>query len=327
MTYKRPVLFPMMILLAAVPLWAQNRHTAPEELLKTGIGFYGEGRFTEAVTVLRLVGNESALYPDALYWTALAELSAGNYAGSLADLDALEAAFPRNRWSEELPYHQGRNYFYLGRHEEALECLEQYSASLEIRKSGESLDVSRAASKKGAALYWMGESYFALGRLDSAGAAFSEVVEKYPSSVKYEAASYRLSLISQKKVEAELLDILKWSHEESLRTMEAYQNREKTYDMAIAAYQQRIAEMLAAENAGGTDQLAAAEGRIAVLEASLAEANAALEELRGRGVDPPEAGSRPPLSAREKALWILELKAAALELSNTFNKRLNEGGE
>ncbi|MDR2470680.1 MAG: tetratricopeptide repeat protein [Treponema sp.] len=336
MIHKRPALFPAVLLLAALtPLWAQTRHTAPEELLKTGIGFYGEGRFTEAATVLRLVEKESPLYPDALYWTALAELSSGDYGASLADLDALEKASPRSRWSPELPYHRGRNLFYLGRHEEALECLRTYSAAREPRiqeswiqesRVSESHD-SRAASKRGAALYWMGESYFALGRMDSAEAAFSEVVEKYPSSVKYEAASYRLSLINQKKVEAELLDILKWSHEESLRTMEEYQHREKTYDMAIAAYQRRIAEMLAAENAGGTDQLAAAEGRIAALEASLAEANAALEELRGRGVETPDTGIRPPLGSREKALWILELKAAALGLSNTLNRRLNEGGE
>jgi D-mannonate dehydratase len=153
------------------------------------------------------------------------------------------------------------------------------------------------------------------------------VVEKYPSSVKYEAASYRLDLINQKKIEAELLAILKWSHEESLKTMEGYQAREKTYDQTITAYQRRITEMLA-DGPSETDgdyrnQLAAAEIRIAALEASLNEANAALAELRGSGVAVPGADSPKPLTNTEKALQLMELKAAALELTNTLNRRLN----
>jgi hypothetical protein len=55
-----------------------------------------------------------------------------------------------------------------------------------------------------------------------------------------EAASYRLSLLEFKKREEELLRLLKWSHEEFLRTVEEYQRREKAYDQALTAYQQRV---------------------------------------------------------------------------------------
>ncbi|MDR1306303.1 MAG: tetratricopeptide repeat protein [Treponema sp.] len=298
-----------------IPVFAQNRSTSPEELLRTGISFYGEGKFSEALTLLRLAGP----VPEAMYWISLAEISSGDYGQALLDLDALEKADPSAKWSAEAPYHRGRCFFYLGRHEEALVTLTDYLGRLP------EADTARRA----ASWYWMGESLLALGRLDNAADAFSTVVEKYPSSVKYEAAAYRLELINQKKIEAELLAILKWSHEESLKTMGEYQAREKTYDQTIAAYQQRIAEMLAngpvLSDADGDyqSQLAAAEIRIAALEASLNEANAALMELRGSGIAVPGADAPKPLTNTEKALRLMELKAAALELSNALNRRLN----
>jgi TolA-binding protein len=298
-----------------IPVFAQNRSTSPEELLKTGISFYGEGKFTEAVTVLRLAGP----VPEALYWISLAEISSGDYNQALLDLDALEKTDSSGRWSAETPYHRGRCLFYLGRHEEALVTLTNYLGRLP------EADTARRA----ASWYWMGESFFALGQMDNAADAFFTVVEKYPSSVKYEAAGYRLELINQKKIEAELLAILKWSHEESLKTVEEYQVREKTYDQTIAAYQQRIAEMLAngpvlsETDSNYRSQLAAAEIRITALEASLSEANAALAELQSSGIAVPGADSPKPLTNTEKVLRLLELKAAALELSNTLNRRLN----
>jgi hypothetical protein len=103
--------------------------------------------------------------------------------------------------------------------------------------------------------------------------------------------------------------------------MEDYQTREKTYDQAITAYQQRITELLAAEGGGSgeyQDQLASAAIRIAALEASLDDANAAL--LEQGSVPVPDQGR--PLTDTERALRILELKAAALSVSNTLNKKL-----
>jgi tetratricopeptide (TPR) repeat protein len=310
---KSLVLLIILLGMAFFSLSAQNRPTSPEELLKTGIIFYGEGKFSESLAVLRLIKPPSAEYPEALYWISLAELSRGEYETALAELTVLEKTDPRGKRSEDIPYHRGRCLFYLGRHEEALVVLKGYADSLDDS------DVRKAA-----AYYWMGESLFALGQLDNAADAFFVVVDQYPASVKYEAASYRLNLINQKKVEAELLAILKWSHEESLKSMEDYQSREKTYDQAIAAYQQQLTEMLAGSGTEeDQDQLAAAQVRMAALEASLNEANAALMELRGSGVSVPSQSG--PLTDTERALRILELKAAALELSNTLNKKL--GGD
>ncbi|GHV86687.1 hypothetical protein AGMMS50230_22950 [Spirochaetia bacterium] len=310
---------PLLLLLLCMGLWpvfAQTNRVTPEELFKTGIGLYSEGRFTEAAAVLRLVEPESDLHPDALYWTALTGLSSGDYAAALTDMSKLETAYPQSRWTAELPYHRGRCLFYQGHYEEAIRSFKAHADSLDQNDL-----------KRGASYYWMGEAAFALGQWNSAADLFSMVMEKYPSSVKYEAASYRVNLINQKKVESELLSILRWSNEESLKTLEEYQNREKAYDLAITAYQQKITEMLAQEGGGAEDmnQLAEARVRIAALESSLAEANTVLEELRGTGVEVPV--SRPPLTDTEKALRILELKAAVLELTNALNKKLGEEAE
>jgi tetratricopeptide (TPR) repeat protein len=299
--------------------------TSPEQLLRDGIAFYSEGKFSETIGVLRRVPSGAGHYPEALYWISLAEISSGDYEQALLDLDALAKADPRGRWVEEIPYHRGRSLFYLARYEEAFLILKNYTDRPD----------EKALSRKDSAYYWMGECLLALGQLDSAANAFSVVVEKYPSSAKYEASSYRLELINQKKIEAELLSILKWTHEESLKTLEEYQTREKTYDQAIAAYQRRLS---GTEENGLTepervglyrDRLEAAEQRIAGLEASLAEANAALIELRGSGVRSSGSGSpSSSLDDTERTLKLLEIKAAALELSNALNNRLRTlGGE
>ncbi|MDR1388482.1 MAG: tetratricopeptide repeat protein [Treponema sp.] len=297
-----PLLF---LTLFCLPLGAQNR-ASPEELLKTGISLYGEGKFAEAAVVLNFAALDSGVSnaktaEDALYWKAMAQLSGGEYEKALDGFDALAKRGVRQ---EDIPYQRGRCQYYLGNYEQALVSLGSYA-------SGGS-DPARAA----AAHYWMGESLLALGQLDKAADAFSLVVERYPSSVKYEASKYRLDVINQKKVEAELLAILKWSHEESLKNMEEYQRREKTYDEAIRAYQERLGILIGESEAAGDEQV------IAELEANLDEASRALEEMR----QTQPAGGVPfvqPKTDADRTILLLELKAAVLELSNNLNKRLN----
>jgi len=106
---------------------------------------------------------------------------------------------------------------------------------------------------------------------------------------------YRLALIDQKQIEAELLELLKWTHEEALNTMEEYQRRERSYEQALISYQKRIADMLRdmglsdietenvqfrqqlstleRENAQYKERLATAEARIKTLEEELERLN------------------------------------------------------
>ena len=291
--------------------------------LQYGINLYGEGRWREAVIELRRVeASDPSAGADALYWISLAELAAGEYEAALKDMDTLTERYPRHGRREELPYHRGRILFYLGRHEEALVLLRSYADGVDEYSPG-------GPARRAAALYWMGEALFSLGRLDEAGEMFGMVVEQYPQSVKYEASSYRLALINQKKVEGELLSILRWSHEESLKTAEEYQRRERSYDQAIIAYQKKIAELLKDPSAAGPDP------RLAELEAANADYQRQLAEAENRSLpaapvekreEPPPPLPSIPKAPQERIIRLLQLKAEALELANQLSRYLNEGG-
>ncbi|MDR2701015.1 MAG: tetratricopeptide repeat protein [Spirochaetaceae bacterium] len=312
MIHKKTVLVSLIILCSGLyTVSAQSRPASPQEFLEIGLSLYGEARYIESVAVLRCILSEDPLYPDALYWISTAEITLRKYNEALADLEAL--AKIRSRWSTEIPYNRGRCYFYLGEYEKALVNFGGYIESLEEN------DLRRAVS-----FYWMGESLFAMGRLDSAANAYSLVIDKFPYSVKYEASCYRMELISQKKVEAELLALLKWSHEESIRSLEDYRARERIYEQAIASYKREIAELRGDPSGAGPDSYQGrfeAEVRIAALEASLAEANAALERLRGE-VPAVNVPWQPPPSNGDKDARAQGLLDEARELFNTLNRNL-----
>jgi TolA-binding protein len=221
----------------------------------------------------------------------MTELAAGNYENSIRAMDELKRISPDNAKYADLTYHRGRACYYLGRYDEAITLFRTYTDSLAVDAPGES-------ARKPAAFYWMGECLYSLGQLDKALDVFSLVVEQYPQSVKYEAASYRLALINQKKIEVELLSLLKWTHEESLRTVEEYQRRERAYDQAIVAYQKKIAEMLQdsylaeleASNADYRRRLTEAETLIAEMEQRLEEMNISRSSMY-TNTAPPGPGS------------------------------------
>ncbi|MDR1637029.1 MAG: tetratricopeptide repeat protein [Treponema sp.] len=293
--------------------------------LQSGLSLYQEGRWREAIGELRRAQAEAVdpeLKGEAYYWISLAELSSGNYRGAIRDMDAVETTAPESKRLREIPYHRGRALYHLGRYDEALIFLKLYTDRIggtEPLPPG-----SSAAARKSAALYWIGECLYAMGQLDYARDIFMMVTTGYPGSAKYEASSYRLGLINQKKIEEELLALLKWSHEESLRAIEEYQRRERSYDQALIAYQKRIAELLKdthipdleAANAQYRRQLQEAEARIRALESD-------------SGSPPPPVGAVPPapLSQAEKDRRLLSLRAAAAELSDEMLRLLNESNQ
>jgi hypothetical protein len=138
-----------------------------------------------------------------------------------------------------------------------------------------------------------------------------------------------LNLIKKKKIEAELLALLKWSHEESLKSMGEYQEREKNYELAVSSYQKRLSELLAAGGDAAVlnpespdyyqDMLNAADTRIAELEARLAAANTKLMVLQGN-----DGEKTSILNDSERNLTLLKLKADAAELNAILNKKLSE---
>jgi tetratricopeptide (TPR) repeat protein len=140
-------------------------------------------------------------------------------------------------------YHRARVYFIHGFFEEALFLFNRY---IESATGTDRVTEDRRA----AAIFWMGESLFSMRQFDEAERFYTLVINSYPQSPRVEAATYRLDLIRHIKIEAELLALLQWSHEESLRTSEEFQRTIRTYEHLLNLYQSRLAELL---NAQGID--------------------------------------------------------------------------
>ena len=304
-----------VLLLLLEPLSAQS--LAPGQArLNTGISLFSQGKYSEAIAELRRAQAEASqreLRAEALYWISLSALAMGEYAGALRDMDTLLETDSQHYRAAELPYHRGRCLYYLGRYDEAVISFKGYADSI-VSYQGRPLS-SEDVARKAAALYWTGECLFIMGQLDRAGDMYSIVTEDYPSSPKYEASVYRLALINQKKVENELLGLLRWSHEESLRNMEDFRRKEITYDQALSAYQRRLNDLtsqtemtdeqrmaeLEEENAVYRNRLESAEERIRLLE-SLSPSYSAPETDMGTG-------------ALEK---LMDIRASALELEKVI---------
>lgn len=218
--------------------FAQNQ-TDYVRRFQNGAQLYGLTRWNEAAVEFRRA-QEIAVNPNdwsqALYWVILSELANSDYGSALRDMEELERAAPSSTYTRDMIYHRARVYYLQGFFEDALLLFNRFCGLI-----GDSDRVS--ADRRAASYFWMGECLYSMGQYDEAEKFYAWVVARYPQSPKVEASAYRLDLITQKKIEAELLRLLQLSHEESLRTSEEHQRTIRTYEYTLNIYQRRIAEL------------------------------------------------------------------------------------
>ena len=286
-----------LTILLAIPLaFAAHGQTGTDSRISQGISLFGEEKYSDALELFSRVLSDtaaSAQRPDAVYWSGLSYLAMGDHANARRSLDTFLKEYPRHPSVPDALYQRARLSHLASEYEDAIKLfavfLEKY------------LDHPFASS----ALFWTGDSLFYLGRLPEAETVFRTVIADYPKSVKYEAAAYKLSLIRYKYRENELLTLLKWSHEESLRVIEEFQRREKAYEQALAVYQRRLSESgLQPPSAVTAPPPNDAEGRIAAL-------NARIDELT-------KALAAKPAGTDSGTASLLSLKAEALELMSLY---------
>ena len=282
-------------LLLNAPTWSQARNAETE--LQAGLQAFQQQQYQQALqSFRRIIDDGAAQAPDAEYWSAMAYMGLEMLDEADRTLEHYLARYPGHALAGEAQYQKTRLLFLERDYENALQASYEF-----IRSNPGSPFVPNA-------YFWIGESLYSLGRLEEAERVFARVLRDYPQSYKVEAASYRLSLLEFKKREEELLRLLKWSHEEFLRTVEEYQRREKAYEQALAAYQQR---------AGGAEQRQA-EAR------ALEELKAENTALRGRLqlVETQTAGEAQEKQEKARQLADLEkalaLKAEALALKESL---------
>lgn len=310
-------LLPVLFLLTAV-IFAQT--TGLPEPVRRGLTAFEKGDYQEALLQFRDVILDSSLetyHSDAYYWIGRSHLAMNDVEKAARNIDFFLAQYPNHRLAADAMYQKGRILYLQKEYEKAIRQLYTYIEKYpnhEYKPNG---------------YFWIAESFYFLGHLDKAEAIYDLIVRDFPRSFKVEAASYRRSLIDLKKREQELLRLLKISHEEYLKALEEFQQREKEYEQAISSYQRKIA---AAAGDGGEEdflkeledmnsQLSAAKQQISSLRSQLeAEKNRAaqlqkeLENMPETVQAPPQQTAIPVAGGKEQTTQLLELKNTALTL-------------
>ena len=236
-TFMRTISLIILFFILAAAINAQSSNFV--QRFNSGTALYNMERYYEAGIEFRRAQEIASTENDwaaAIYWVILSELAYSDYGSALLDMAELERKAPSSIYNRDMTYHRARIYFNQGYFEDALLLFRRYIDS--VTETGKEAD-----DRKAAAFYWMGECLFAMGQFDEAERFYSWVLTTYPESHKKDICVYRIDLIKQKKIEAELLALLQWSHEESLRTSEEYQRRIRTYEYTLNVYQRRISEL------------------------------------------------------------------------------------
>ncbi|OHD82714.1 MAG: hypothetical protein A3J97_16640 [Spirochaetes bacterium RIFOXYC1_FULL_54_7] len=255
---------------------SNSRASTAAENLRAGIRLLADGQYSAALAAfdsLMLDSGAGEMRAEGAYWAVMTHLAAGNPGLAEKTIETFLVSFPGHPKTADLLYQQGRAAFLQNDYERSLRSFHSYIAGY---AEGEYVP---------AAVFWSGESLYFLGRLSEAEKLYKAIGERYPDSVKAEAAQYRLALIQFKYREDELLTLLKWSHEESLRTIEEFQRREKAYEQALAVYQRRFGEVrrdIAETQLSLEDQLIAIKTTADELTRRIQDKDARIAELEKR---------------------------------------------
>lgn len=326
---KKKGIIVILALAVAWTAWAQNSGADPKDRIAQGLELFRTSDFNAALSVFQgilLDAKAKDRHPDAVYWSALSYVGLKDYENADRSIGLFLSSYPASRLQPDAQYQQGRIAFLRQDYERAIKEFQVF------------IDANPTSDLYSSALFWAGECMFQLGRLEQAERVFLSVVRDYPTSVKKEAANYRLGLIDLKYREEELLKLLKWSHEESLRIIEEYQRREKTYEQAINAYQKQLSGQkpamvsqdqldkqaeLEANLATAQSQAARSDAQIKELQAALGAAQAKLDEALKKASSSDAAPSADASAALSRQK-LLDLKQEALELEEFYIRWLAE---
>lgn len=293
-------------------MFAQNQKG--NEIIKSGLNSFSKRNYTEALDNFReiILNNDyEPLQGTAYYWISRS-YSAQNLLDNAEDnLDFFLQNYSKNSLYPDAVYQKGRILFKKSKYDTAIQIFYKF-----IKSYPEHPYVSNS-------YYWIAESLYALGHLDEAKSIFSMIIRNYPTSYKLEASKYKLSLITLKFRENELLKLLKISHEEYLKALEDFQRKEKIYEQSISNYQRKL-------NATSSDdqktiisemsnELLSKNKSLSDMKLELAKLNATIENLKEQLAE--NTGSDVVVSSvinPDKVQQLLDTKNTALQLKDFY---------
>ncbi len=286
----KKVLLALLLASLAGPFLAAQA-APPDPRLGAGIAAFGSDRYREALDQFSsLLADPRAgeLKSEASYWSILSYVALGDGLAAEKAIDAYLSAWPDGERRADLLYQRGRLLYARGEFDPALASFSEFVSS------------APEHSLIPSALYWGGECLYSLGRLEEADRVFSVVIERFPNSVKVEASRYRREVIGLESRERELLRLLSWSHEESLKAAEDFRFRERSYEDTLAAYQRQTAEAQRLAGLASPElkaRIAELSAQLAASQAELDKAKAALEDARRQAELAAQVQARPPTVA------------------------------
>ncbi len=306
-------------------MYAQT--TSLPGLLKDGLTSFERGNYREALLQFRDLILDSTLeryHGDAYYWIGRSHLALKDVEKAGQNFDFFLVQYPKHRLSSDASYQKGRILYLQKEYEKAIRQLYSYIEdypSHEYRPN---------------AYFWIAESFYSLGHLNKAEALYDLIINEFPRSFKVESAGYRKSLIDLKMREQELLRLLKISHEEYLKALEEFQQREKEYEQAIKSYQRRIAgsddegeiKLIDEMNSEITDCKQRVSSLQEELEAEKDKVSQLREELKNAS-KPSAATPRtiPDMGETDKTDQLLNLKNSAINLKMFYIEWLQKNRE
>jgi TolA-binding protein len=306
MAYPRKASVAFLVLILCLsPRLIYGQSSGSSKDLQEGLDFFRDGQYARAIPLFQdVLANSSAEAQKPVAYLLLAKsfMATGKLDDAEHNLEYYLANYPGSTDYAEALYQKGRLLFMQEDFESALQVFQGF-----LTNYPSSIFVSSG-------WFWVGESLYSLGRLDDAMTVYQKIVRDYPSSVKVEAAQYKVSLIQLRKKEIELTRLLKWSHEDFLKSMEEFQNREKSYQQAIDAYQKRLAG-----GAGGADDQKTIADLRQQLADKTAEANQLSAQVARLGAAPP-AASRAESAQEEERLANLQRLLAAKQQALTLKE-------
>src|SRR5690606_17565766 len=135
--------------------------------------------------------------------------------------DAFLAQYPSDRNAVEAEYLRSRIYYLVEDYESAIQLFARF-----IQRYPTSPFVPNA-------YYWTAESFYSQGNLAEAKQVYQLIVNNYESSSRFEAAQYRLEVLDLKQKEQELIQLLRWTQEESIKLTQEFRHQEQAYQQAI----------------------------------------------------------------------------------------------
>ncbi len=326
----------MVLVLVSLICIAAGRGIGAQEgrsqsLIDQGKSHYSRRNYEQALLDFRNITLDSSIeeyHGEAFLWLSKTYMALDDLGNAERNLEFFLNRYPNHASHSHGLYLKGR-LLYLQR---------EYQKSLGIFQ--EFLEKYEDSPYRANGIYWAADSLYQLGHLDKARPMFQRIVHEYPASLKVDAAHYRLSLIDLKYREQELLTLIKWSHEESLKALEEYQAREKSYEEAITSYQQKISSLtdkdLEQQAAQFRDEVRIKTEQIASLRQEMGELEARIESLqerlkaaqkdsRGTAVPVSDSGRTPEeIQTKEQ---LLDLKDRTLSLLMTLLELRTDAAE